>query len=90
MKLGSVFTLLEEVERQYIHTGKPIDPKLREAYDEVKREADACLKATLERPTAEEVMAQHRHERLMFIVVVGGLMVPFALYFVALALGWLK
>lgn len=90
MKLGSVIALLEEVERTYADTGKPIDPKLREAYDEVKAEADACLKAFDELLETEEVARRHREDRRTFVVVLVCVAVPAIITAGAIVLEWLK
>ncbi len=90
MKLGSLFVLLEDVERHSISTGQPVDPALRQAYDEVKREAEACLKAALERPTTDEIMTQHRHERRKFIVLMAVFLSLSALAYAGIVLGWVR
>lgn len=90
MKLGSVLTLLEEVERTYADTGRPIDPKLREAYDEVKAEADACLKAFDERLETEEIMAEHRRDRRRLAWLLAVVAAVIVLATVGMKMGWIK
>lgn len=90
MKLGSVITLLEEVERTYADTGKAIDPKLREAYDEVKAEADACLKAFDERLASEEIMAEHRRDRRRLAWLIAVVVACVVLAAVGISMGWIK